>query len=219
MAKKLTAAEVAHARVKPGQKVRRLWAGEGLYLVVVATGGKSWLYRYRRDNRERNMFLGSEKVVKLAEAKEKARAAFKLLKSGVDPIEARRAGVQKARATRMATQTFKECALGYFASHKQKWRSMKSAAEWMSTLERYAFPVIGNLPVETIDRRLLLRVLEPVWNEKPDTGRRLRQRIQAVLSWAETKGLRDGDNPAASARLKGALLRPDRVGPSRHYAA
>src|SRR5215207_7478187 len=108
--KKLTAMAVAHAKVAAGRKVTRFWAGGGLYLEVKATGGKSWLFRYERHRQERNMFLGSATYVTLREAKDAAFEARKLLRSGVDPIKARRAGAGRARAAEVKSLTFRECA-------------------------------------------------------------------------------------------------------------
>ena len=84
----------------------------------------------------------------------------------------------------------------YSAAHRTGWRNPKHAAQWPSTLQTYAYPVFGSLPVQAIDVRLVTKVLEPIWQEKPETASRVRGRIEAVLDWAKVRGYRDGENPA-----------------------
>ena len=116
--------------------------------------------------------------------------------------------------------TFKQCAESYVASHRAGWRNAKHKYQWNATLETYAAPVIGKLPVQAIDTALILKVLEPVWTAKPETASRLRQRIENILDWAKVRGYRDGENPA---RWRGHL---DKLLPARakvrqveHHAA
>lgn len=171
--------------------------GDGLYLQVTATRAKSWVFRYTLAGRSREMGLGSASAVTLAEARGKAQAARKLLAEKIDPIEARAArraseAVEKARAI-----TFGECAAKYIDAHRAGWKNEKHAAQWANTLETYAGPIIGSLPVADVDTALVLKVLEPIWTDKPETASRLRARIENVLDWATVRGYRrPGDNPA-----------------------
>ena len=105
-------------------------------------------------------------------------------------------------------------------SHGAGWRNAKHAAQWPSTLKTYVYPIFGHLPVQTIDAALVLKALEPIWNEKPETASRVRGRIEVVLDWAKARELREGENPA---RWRGHL---DKLLPARakiqkveHHAA
>jgi integrase len=115
---------------------------------------------------------------------------------------------QAARLSAAKAVTFKESAERYIEGRRSGWRNAKHAAQWLSTFETYAFPVLGPLPVEAIDIGLISKVLQPIWDTKTETATRVRQRIEAVLDWAKVQGLRTGDNPA---RWRGHL---DKVFPA-----
>ncbi len=180
--------------------------GNGLYLEVGR--GKSWVFRFVLNGKERHMGLGPFSCVTLAEARIKALAARKLLLDGIDPIEARNAArdgraLEKARAV-----TFAGCAAAYIRSKRSDWKNSKHADQWTSTIETYCGPVIGKLPVQDVDTALVVKVLEPIWTRIPETASRLRGRIESVLGWATVSGYRKGGNPA---RWRGHL---DNVLPS-----
>jgi integrase len=184
--------------------------GHGLSLQVTPTGVKSWLLRYERNGRERWMGLGPLHTVDLKEARERARKARQQLLDGIDPLDAR-AAERTAQALEAArTITFEKAAHAYFDAHEGKWRNAKHRAQFLSTLKAYAFPKIGSLPVAAIDVSLVLKVIEPIWQEKTETANRVRGRIEAVLDWATVRGYRAGDNPA---RWKGYI---ENVLPSRN---
>jgi integrase len=187
--------------------------GRQLYLQVSPTGTKSWLFRFARHGRERWMGLGPYPDVPLAEARQKAFDARRLLRDGVDPIEARRTARYAARLDEARGLTFKDCAERYIAAHEAGWRNAKHRAQWRSTLETYAFPVLGELSVAAIDTALVMKTLEPIWQAKPETAGRLRGRIEAVLDWAAARNYRTGDNPA---RWRGHL---DKLLPARRRLA
>lgn len=194
---KLTARGVA-AEDRPGFH----GDGGGLWLQITKTGAKSWIFRYRRGRKTRDMGLGPVHTVTLAEARDKALAARKLLLDGIDPIEHKRAAAAAARLAAATEMTFKKAAERYIADHRTSWRNEKHAAQWESTLATYAYPIIGDLPVAGIDVTLVHKVLEPIWSTKPETASRVRGRMEAVLDRAIALGYRDGDNPA---RWKGHL--------------
>ena len=181
--------------------------GHGLYLQVAggpAGATKSWTFRYRdrTTHKLREMGLGPLDLVTLAEARDKAKGLRKALLDGVDPVldKALKRATARVEATRALT--FDQAATKCIAGRKAEWKNGKHAAQWSSTLATYASPVIGDLPVAAIDLPLVLKVLEPIWTEKTETASRVRQRIEAVLSWATVSGYRTGDNPA---RWKGHL--------------
>jgi integrase len=105
--------------------------------------------------------------------------------------------------------SFRQAAESYIDSHRADWHSVKSGKAWSRTLATYAYPVIGDLPVAAIDTSHIMRVLEPIWTTKPETGGRVRQRIESILDWAKARGYRDGKNPA---RWRGHL---DKVLPAQ----
>jgi integrase len=195
--------------------------GLGLFLRIGPTGAKSWIYRYADGKtasghqRNREMGLGPVHTIGLAEARERARLQRQLRLDGADPIDTRKA----ARLPR--AMTFRDCAVAFMASMEKGW-SAKSRSQWKSTLETYAFPVIGELPTGTVDKPAVLRVIAPLWNEKTETARRLRGRIESIIGWAVQHGHRaEGANPAA---WKGALEfaglpHRDKIAKTEHYAA
>jgi integrase len=184
--------------------------GGGLYLQVSGRGAKSWIYRFMLDGRGREMGLGPVTTISLAEARKRAGECRKLRLDGIDPIEARREQRSQRRLEAARAMTFDKCAAAYIDAHKAGWRNPKHARQWPSTLEAYASPVFGLLPVQAIDVGLVMKALEPVWQSKPETASRLRGRIEAVLDWATVRGYRKGENPA---RWRGHL---DKLLPARN---
>jgi integrase len=179
--------------------------GEGLWLQV-ASNSKSWLLRYQLRGRARYMGLGPVDVVSLAEARELARAARRQLLDGIDPIDHRR---RQRAEQQLAGMTFRAAAEAVIADREAKWRNPQHRIQWKRTLEQHVYPVIGNLAVAEIDVQHVLRCIKPIWAGKQVTADRIRQRIEAVLNWAQANGYRQlRDNPA---RWRGHLqhLLPD----------
>jgi integrase len=166
------------------------------------------------------MGLGPYPDVPLAEAREKAAECRRMRLDGTDPIAARPAGRQQASLDAAKVMTFKACAEAFIASHRAGWKSPKHAAQWPATLSAYVYPIFGPLPVHTVDVGLVMKAIEPIWTEKPETASRVRGRIENVLDWATARGYRQGENPA---RWKGHLenLLPARRKVQRveHHAA
>ncbi|MEM7078077.1 MAG: Arm DNA-binding domain-containing protein [Pseudomonadota bacterium] len=182
------------AKVRTLQSPGRYADGNGLYLQVKNSKNgitKSWVFRYSKHKRAHTIGLGPLSVVSLAEARLAASDAQKQLFHGTDPLEAKRREQLVSEAP-----TFKQAAKTYIQIHTPTWKNQKHATQWTNTLKEYAEPVIGNRPVDKIDRRLILRILEPIWNEKAETATRVRGRIEKILDWAAVEGYRDGDNPA-----------------------
>ncbi len=166
------------------------------------------------------MGLGPVTTLTLAEAREKARDCRKLLLDGIDPIDHRKGQRTQATLDAARAMTFQECAEAYIEAHRPSWKNPKHAAQWPSTLNAYAYPVFGNLPIADIDTALVMKAVEPIWSTKPETAGRVRGRIEAVLDWATARQYRQGENPA---RWRGHL---DKLLPARgkvrrvkHFAA
>ena len=194
--------------------------GHGLYLQITPRGHRSWIIRYERGGRERAMGLGPVADFSLEEARERARKARQLLRDGIDPLDARNATRAAQQVAAAANVTFKECAEQYYNFHSPKWQNRKHAAQFLSTLETYAFPTLGRLPVAAIDKALVLKVVEPIWHTKTVTADRVRNRIERVLAFAKVQGYRSGDNPAAwTGNLEHALPAPGAIAKVAHHAA
>ena len=194
--------------------------GAGLYLQVSAKGVRSWVYRYMLNGTPRYMGLGPLHTVTLADARIKALEARQLRLAGVDPIKARHDKVTEARLEAARSITFKDAAEAYMEAHKEDWRNAKHADQWRNTLETYAYPVLGALPVQGVDVALVMKVLGPIWTTKTETARRVRGRIERVLDWATTSEYRVGENPARwRGHLENLLAKRSKVREVEHYPA
>ncbi len=194
--------------------------GGGLYLRVTPTGGKFWVYRYMLGGRRRDMGLGAVALFPLAEARRRAIDARRLCADKIDPIEARQ-GTRQADAVASAkSPTFQDCAERYIEAHKAGWSNPKHAAQWPITLGAYVYPVLGSLPVQAVDVGLVMKAVEPIWAEKPETATRVRGRIESVLDWATARGYRTGENPARwRGHLENLLPSRSKVRRVEHHAA
>jgi integrase len=158
--------------------------GNGLMLDVRPTGAKTWVVRLQSAGRRRDYGLGSLKDVSLAEAREKAREYRKLLRSGIDPLEAKQRALP-------AMPTFRAAAIQVHGEHKAGWRNSKHGAQWLSTLQTYVFPRFGDLPIDKVESGHVRDALAEIWLTKPETARRVRQRVGTVLDFAHGKGWRE----------------------------
>jgi hypothetical protein len=177
-------------------KGKRHFHRDGLYVELSATSDNgSWLLRYQRDGVEHWHGLGALRDFKLPEAVERARKARQLLKDGIDPIEATREQKAKEKLEAAKQITFEVAAQRYYDAYQAKW-SAKHREAFQHTLQQYAYPVMGQLPVADIDTSNILAVIEPIWADKHVTANRIRSRMEKVLDWCIPRGFRQGDNPA-----------------------
>jgi integrase len=212
----LLSARAVQTTRKPGMYLD----GRGLYLRIGPGGNKSWIYRFALGGKTRDMGLGPYPDVALAEARERAASQRKLRLDGTDPIAARQAGKQEARLDAAKAMTFKACAEAYIAAHQAGWKNPKHAAQWPATLGAYVYPAFGALPVQAVDVGLIMKAIEPIWTEKPETASRVRGRIESVLDWAAARGYRKGENPARwRGHLENLLPARSKVQRVEHHAA
>jgi integrase len=194
--------------------------GGGLYLQVSKFDTKSWVFRFNIQKRPREMGLGPFHTVTLGEAREEALRCRKLLREGIDPIEQRKLIRGQTKAEAVKVMTFRECAEQYISSQSAGWKSLKHTSQWTSTLQKYVYPVFGDLPVQAVDTGLVMKAIESIWTTKTETAGRVRGRIENILDWARVRKYRDGENPA---RWKGHLdtLLPARtkVKKVKHHSA
>lgn len=194
--------------------------GGGLWLQVSPTLTKSWVFRYTLAGKAREMGLGPLYTVTLADARDKALACRRQLLEGIDPMEARNAARLTAAAAAARALTFDQCAEKYIESHRAGWRNGKHADQWVNTLEEYASPHFGKLNVAAVDTAHVVKALQPIWQEKTETAKRLRGRIESVLAWATVRGFRSGDNPARwRNHLDQLLPAPTKIAKVEHHAA
>ena len=177
---------------------------QGLYLQVSKQGTKSWLYRYTSPltKTRREMGLGSFNFVSLAQARQYAMDGKRLVLNGKDPIEERKKEQIKVQLKQARNLTFKEIAEACIAAKAPEWKNAKHAQQWNNTLEAYAFPILGELPISDINTDLILRALEPIWITKAETASRVRQRIETIWDYGKARNYVSGENPA---RLRGHL--------------
>ena len=185
---------ISAAEAKSIVKSGRYRAGETLFLNVAPGGSKSWVQRLTIDGRRRDVGLGGYPLVSLAEAREAAFENRKLARAGGDPLAERR---------RRRTPTFREAARMVHEANRPRWRNNHHIASWMQTLERHAFPILGDMAVDRIGREDVLGVLAPIWGEKQETARRVRQRVRTVLRWCQAHGY--VEHNAAGEAIDGAL--------------
>ncbi|MGC1505777.1 MAG: integrase arm-type DNA-binding domain-containing protein [Sulfitobacter sp.] len=182
-AEKALSAAFVRTVTKPGKYAD----GHGLLLKVDPSGAKRWVQRIVIRGKRTEIGMGSTSLVSLAEARELALENRKLARAGGDPLQAKRA--------EQALLSFEDAARKVHKIHEPTWRNKKHAAQFLSTLETYTFPRIGKLKVSEVTTADVLAVLQPIWLEKPETARRVRQRIGTVMKWAVANGWRT-DNPA-----------------------
>lgn len=196
--------------VKRLRKPGRYADGGGLYLDVDRNGNKRWALRLAADGRRRDFGLGPIHKVSLQSARAAAADYRSKVYAGIDPLAEKRARRQKA-----IVPTFRQAAEAVYAGRKATWSNGKHVDQWINSLQDYAFPVIGTKPVNEVGTPDVLKVLTPIWVAKPETARRVRQRIKTILDWARAAGHRSGDNPVD---LIGDAL-PRKAGRVEHHAA
>ncbi|WP_026329825.1 site-specific integrase [Thioalkalivibrio sp. ALE12] len=192
----------------------------GLRLRITETGRKYWLLRTRMAGRYREIGLGPYPEVSLARARETASDMRQAIREGRNPLAERQERQNALLVANAKALTFDECAARYLTSKAAEFRNAKHAAQWKSTLSSYASPILGPLPVDTVELPHVLQVLEPIWREKPETASRLRGRIEKVLDYATVSGFRQGDNPARwRGNLDAILPAPSKLKKVKHHRA
>jgi integrase len=205
-------------RALRSRKRARFSDGAGLLLEVRGEKRAAWLFRFERRGRERWLGLGSAFVVSIEEARRRADAVRVQLANGIDPFAAR----DRARAAPPLPPrglTFQKAAEDFIID-ADNWKNDKHRKQWKSTLARYAYPRIGAMDVGAIDTDDILDVLRPIWKAKPETGNRLRGRIEKILDRARVIGKRNGDNPARWRGHLDKVFKPkSELKPVRHHPA
>lgn len=218
MATNLTFKHVENIKI-PGRYTDALV--KGLHIWVKPNLKKYWIFRFANNGKQHNISLGAYPKVSISEARIKAQSARDELDRGSNPLTQRKT----AKAATLAIQargckTFREFSLECLEKKRLEWSNPKHAKQWLYTLEEFAFPVIGNLPVDQVNMEHILSILSPIWASKTETASRLRGRLEWILAAATTLRLREGSNPATwRGYLQTILPAPKKISKTKHFKA
>lgn len=191
--------------------------GGGLYLQVMASGSRSWIFRYMLNKRPREMGLGSADNWDLTTIRQRVVELRQQLDLGIDPIEQRNDAQRKAATAEALRKTFKQCVEEYHLLHAGAWKNVKHASQWTNTLVTYAYPTFGEWPIDAVTDVQVVTALTPIWTSKHETATRVLQRVRMVMTWAAAKKYR----PAVPAEMwdsvRASLPKVDR-GTEHHRA-
>jgi len=213
---KLTALQVKNA-----QAGDRMGDGDGLWLFVDRNGNGSWILRFASPvtRKQREFGLGPLREVSLADARIAAADARSLVRKGIDPIEAKREAREAAKVEARRDVTFKAYAETWISGRESGWKNAVHRQQWRNSLRDHAYPTIGHVAVADVNTDDVLTVLRPIWTTVPETARRVRGRIEMILSAAKAEGLRTGENPALWRGHLDQLLAKRRKSDVKHHAA
>lgn len=167
--------------------------GGGLYLNINSSGSKSWIFRFMFYKRRREMGLGAYPAVSVPRARELALENRRLLSEKKDPIQER---VILRSKSEMHSVTFKQASVETIEHMKGAWKGEAQAILWLQSLENHVFPSFGSLPASKVTREVVIHCLRKIWDDFPETARRVRLRVERILDFATVMGYRVGDNPA-----------------------
>jgi integrase len=189
---------------------------KGLHLWIKANQRKYWIFRFTVERKRHNISLGGYPEIGLKQARERAIEARSLLNKGACPIKEKNAS--KALNSNAKSPNFREFALNYIETMRPNWRNPKHAEQWVSTVERFAVPYIGQMRLDEIQTEHVLSLLKPIWLSKTVTASRLRGRLESILSASITLGHRTEMNPA---RWRDHLenILPTPKGSDKHHSA
>ncbi len=192
---------------------------KGLNLQVKQSLQRYWVLRYLFNGKRYDLSIGSYPEISLKEARKRAIEARNKLNQGINPKPDKKPLIEPAKAA-ATLPTFKEYALACHELKSLEWINKKHSNQWINTLRDYAFPIIGDLPINEVDTDHILQILEPIWTKKTETASRLRARIEWVLASATTRKMRLGFNPALwRGHLETILQKPSKVTPVQHHKA
>jgi len=236
-AKELTPAQIKNLKHPGGGKPVKVAVGgvQGLYVQITPNNAKSWVLRTRygdwaeskladgtiqRGRKKREIGLGAYPDVLLGAARDKAREAKAKLEAGIDPIAERKATQAALIAAQRRGMTFAEAWEKFAADKIKEFSTDRYREQWQRTVEIYALPDLGKMAVQDIGLQDVLRVLQPLWDEKTVTAVKVRERLEKVLAYATVQGYRTGDNPARwRGNLDMVLPAPGKVSGAVNYPA
>jgi len=170
-----------------GDRTRRIGDGGGLSLIVFPSGAKSWVLRTVVKGKRCDLGLGSATLTSLAEAREEARRLRRIARTGGDPLAER-------RHERRPVPTFEQAARQVHAGHEAAFRNEKHRKQWLSSLSG-VITTCGWKRVDAVTSADVLSVLSQQWLDRPETARRVLQRLRVIFDWCKAQGYCVGDNP------------------------
>jgi hypothetical protein len=193
---------------------------KGLQLLYKPSETKYWLLRFAFNGKRHELGIGAFPEIMPKEARQIAQEARTLLAKGENPLTSKLAQKAQIKALERKKITFRDFALTCVADKQSEWSSDKHAAQWTYSLEKFAYPVIGEMALDEIDTDDILKILTPIWKSKTETASRLRGRLEWILAAACTIKLRNGMNPALwRGHLQTILPAPKKMMEVRHHPA
>jgi len=189
---------------------------KGLHLWIKPSMQKYWIFRYTLNGTRQGMGLGAFPDVGLKEARERAVDARSKVNKGINPILEKKKAAQPVKINE--APVFEKFALAYVEAMRPKWRNAKHGDQWVSTIKRYVFPIIGDMALDEVDTTHILQILQPIWLTKAETASRLRGRLERILSAAITLKHRLTVNPAIWKGHLENLLPPQKSSDKHHEA-
>src|SRR5690554_2613671 len=225
-AKELSAVEVKRLTCsvgkdgKPYNTFHAVGGVSGLLLQVAATGAKTWILRTKIGTKRRSIGLGGYPAVSLAEARRKAQETKDKIAEGIDPVEERKAARRALIAAQLSTMTFADAMRDYIEMKAKEFKNPRQRQQWENSLNTYAVPHIGKVPVREIALPHIKAVLDPIWEEKTETANRVRARMENILGWCAVHGYRSAQNPAQwKGYLDAVYASPEKIKNKGHHAA
>jgi len=225
-AKELSAVEVKRLTCsvgkdgKPYNTFHAVGGVSGLLLQVAATGAKTWILRTKIGTKRRSIGLGGYPAVSLAEARRKAQETKDKIAEGIDPVEERKAARRALIAAQLSTMTFADAMRDYIDMKSKEFKNPRQRQQWENSLNTYAVPHIGKVPVREIALPHIKAVLDPIWEEKTETANRVRARMENILGWCAVHGYRSAQNPAQwKGYLDAVYASPEKIKNKGHHAA
>ena len=190
-------------KVKKATAVGRYADGNCLYLLIDKSGSKRWVLRLVVRSKRRDMGLGSARLVSLEEARHLATTYRRVAREGGDPFLER-------VSSKSSLVTFREASFKVHKLNAPAWKNKKHSDQWISSLKRHVFPLIGDVAISEVTSSDMLAVLSPIWVEKSDTAKKIRQRLRMVIKWARAQGYYNGDDPVELAEQALPRIKPSR---------
>lgn len=192
----------------------------GLHLQVTPSGARTWILRTIIGGKRRKVGLGGFPDVSLADARQRAREVKEKIAQGIDPIEERKAARRALVAAQLSTVTFADAMRDYIDMKAKEFRNPRQRQQWENSLNTYAVPHIGNVPVREIELPHIKAVLDPIWQEKTETANRVRARMENILGWCAIHGYRSNENPAKwQGYLDEVYPSPEKIKKKGHHSA
>lgn len=193
---------------------------KGLQLLLKPSGAKYWLLRFAFNGKRHELGIGPFPDLLPKEARQIAQEARNLIAKGENPLTIKLTQKSQRKALEIKKTTFRDFALSCIEGKQSEWSSSKHAAQWTYSLEKFAFPIIGDMALNDIDTDDILKILTPIWKSKTETASRLRGRLEWILAAACTRKLREGINPALwRGHLQTILPAPHKMVAVRHHPA